>query len=1162
MEHKDKPAGEQQPTHPSSPTINSSVQQEHPLKDSQGDITIASERVTIRWNEDVKKPKSTEQEAFLRTVEFSDERTVFTPNPKLEATGELISWELDADEWERYVVECKLGEGGMGIVYQAVDQKLQRKVALKFILEDDPRLARRLVWEAQAQARIHHEFVCKVYEVGEYKGRPYIAMQYIEGDNLDDALDELGIPLKVELIEKVAHAIHSAHQEGVIHRDIKPSNIMVSTVSGRLKPFIMDFGLAREVATNGATATNTLVGTPHFMSPEQMRGETHLLDRHTDIYSLGATLYALLAGHPPFPTTGMDILFKVLHEEPVPLRKINASIPLDLETIVMKCLEKDPARRYPSAQALADDLRHFLDGEPIKARPASLSYRFKKYLRKHKRLAIAGMVGLSIVMALIGWGIKTQLDSSAKAALANQFGQQVKEVESIMRYAHMLPLHNVTTERTLVQMRLDKIKKQLKSLSRSNRGPGYHALGMGSMALGDFQRSKTYLDKAWKYGARGPEVAQALGKLWGRLYQTQLEALERIKRPDKRKKRRKFVEKFYRKQALFYLQRGFQRSKKGGTLLEARIAYYDKQWSRVRKIATKIFNKQPWRYEALMLIGRISSQESRKWYYRGKYQKAYQKAQEATRIYRRAVKIGRSDAQIYTALCGELTTMMKINFSTGRPLEEISLTAQKACQNALKADPHRIDPYRSVAYFHQVRGQHLMYSGQDPTPETSKAIKIAQQAKRMAPNSPDVDETLGLAHFTNAEYHLFRRMDPKEQSNKAIQHYQEAIKQHTKPARMLNALGTMYWTRAYYTLLQDEDPRPLIEKGLRAQQAALKLEANDSNVHYNTGMLWFAKARFEVARSLPAHKSMKEVEFHYNKALQLTPKNAFIQNGMGYLHWLKAVYQHGLGKDPTAELNIAERHLLAGYNLNPSLPFLYHGFGRVYWLKAEYARQHGRSPLPYLKQAILKLHQGTQVKADYVDLYIWVAKTLMLWAQHQLEFDQSPMENIQKIRHILELLGQINKNLGESHLLNAQLQLILARWKVFKGDTPHHALTQARMSLVKASKKLHNHADIFLTRAYIRLWQTHWLLAQNHIRAAQEAIKRGLIALKKSKERRPQLAIYTGLEGVFLALRSQSYLSSNQGKTDASRSKKLIDKALKQDPNIRRDLLRLLPSKS
>jgi len=295
--------------------------------------------------------------------------------PTEAAVGEPLTrvFENPVPDWDRYTIIDYLGEGAMGLVYRALDPSLRRHVAIKFIASDDPDQKSRFQREARAHAQIEHDHVCRVYEVGEVGGRAYIAMQLIDGRSLQDLASDLTLDQRVVVMEQVAEAVQAAHSMGVIHRDIKPGNIMVENRDGGvLHAYVLDFGIAREVGSPGMTLTGMVVGTPAYMAPEQVQGDPGLIDRRVDVYGIGATLYDLIAGEAPFSgTTRIETLMQVVSEEPRPLRQLDGRVPADLETIVSTCLEKDPQRRYASARALAEDLQHYLDGEPIAARADS-----------------------------------------------------------------------------------------------------------------------------------------------------------------------------------------------------------------------------------------------------------------------------------------------------------------------------------------------------------------------------------------------------------------------------------------------------------------------------------------------------------------------------------------------------------------------------------------------------------------------------------------------------------------------------------------------------------------------------------------------------------------------------------------------------------------------
>ncbi len=277
-----------------------------------------------------------------------------------------------------------IGRGGMGVVYLAQQRDLERMVAVKMIrggMLADEGDVRRFYTEAQSAARLHHPGIVAVYQFGRRAGHHFFSMEYIRGTDLQRKINdgELHPAVAARYVRDVARAIHHAHEKGVLHRDVKPANVLIDEAD---QIHVTDFGLAKHMDSDSSmTHSGAAVGTPHYMAPEQARGDSDRASRHSDVYSLGAVLFACLAGRPPIVAeTIVQTLMRVVHNPAPPLRSIRADAPADLETIVAKCLEKNPAKRYPSAEKLADELDAFLDGRPIEARPRSRVVRVWHWL--------------------------------------------------------------------------------------------------------------------------------------------------------------------------------------------------------------------------------------------------------------------------------------------------------------------------------------------------------------------------------------------------------------------------------------------------------------------------------------------------------------------------------------------------------------------------------------------------------------------------------------------------------------------------------------------------------------------------------------------------------------------------------------------------------------
>jgi len=314
-----------------------------------------------------------------------------------------------------YELLRKLAQGGMGVVYRAWQLSLSRPVAVKLILAGQLASAdavQRFRREAEAVARLEHPGIVPIYEIGHEQGHYFFSMPLVDGESLAQRVLQGPLPHSeaAVLVRKVAEAMGYAHAAGVVHRDLKPGNILVDRQG---EPKVIDFGLARRVETDSTlTSTGMIIGTPSYMSPEQAQGEGGPLGPLTDVYSLGAVLYCLLTGRPPFQAaTAFDTVRQVVEQEPVAVSALNPAVPLDLETICHKCLQKDPARRYVTAQALAEDLRRWERGEPITARPVSTLERGWRWVRRNP--VVSSLIATTVAAILLGTGASLWFGSKA-----------------------------------------------------------------------------------------------------------------------------------------------------------------------------------------------------------------------------------------------------------------------------------------------------------------------------------------------------------------------------------------------------------------------------------------------------------------------------------------------------------------------------------------------------------------------------------------------------------------------------------------------------------------------------------------------------------------------------------------------------------------------------
>ncbi|HNN52462.1 MAG TPA: serine/threonine-protein kinase, partial [Pseudomonadota bacterium] len=474
-----------------------------------------------------------------------------------------------------------------------------------------------------------------------------------------------------------------------------PSNIMVErTATGGLRPVIMDFGLARESGdSHGLTESGAVMGTPAYMSPEQARGEARRLDQRSDVYSLGATLYDVLLGKPPFEDqTVLNILLKVMNEPPTPLRQIKPDIPEAIELVVSKCLNKEPAQRYQTAKELADDLGRFLSAQKVEARRLSYSYRLSYWARNNRTLAALTFALLCSVIVGSGYGIRArfvaiQKERRAKeqSELSRRIGQSVKDIEWVARTAYLLPLHDASYEKQLVEQRMTEIETELSHHPEIGPRLLSYARGRGLLALHKWKESSAELRRAEQLGHVDLELDYAQGRALSALYS---EALDEARKSGDRsffEKRKAELDSELLKPALSYLERSRGLRTVSSTYVEGLIAFYQDRHDVALSRAEEAHKKAPWLYEAVQLAGDVFLTRARDQRDRGEHDQAEKSFAEAVARYRKAADIGRSDDSVYESLAETYIRWEELDYFRGRNPEDHLKEALAAADKALLA---------------------------------------------------------------------------------------------------------------------------------------------------------------------------------------------------------------------------------------------------------------------------------------------------------------------------------------------------------------------------------------------------------------------------------------------------------------------------------------------
>jgi len=636
--------------------------------------------------------------------------------------------------WDRYSCIRFLGQGAMGNVFLARDVRLQRDVAVKFVRDNEPAYVRRLLVEARAQARVDHEAVCKVYEVGEVQGHVYIAMQYIGGEPLQQWAASLSFEQKAMVIRDAAMGMHAAHAVGVVHRDIKPGNILVErSDDGALRPHVMDFGVAH-LRAGSATETGTVLGTPHYMAPEQARGETGTLDRRADVYSLGATLYFLLTREPPLGGEhAVEVLRRIADQEPRPPRSLDRDVPADLSAIALKCLEKERPHRYDSARALADDLGRFLRGEPIVARPATRPERLFRWLRKRRRAVIPAAVALMAVLCAFAWSVLVSEEAAEHERFMRRFAERAMFIESVIRYWALSPPHDIRHDQRNLHAAMDGLATDIAMAGPAADAPGDYALGLGYLALEDWERAEAHLEAAWRLGIRGSRVAHALGVVKLHRYKlAQSEAMS-IGDPSRREARMREAHRIHRVPGLDYLRREPGQVMGSEHYVQALAAYYDGQPADALVHLDVIGPDLPWLYESAELRGDILFERAVRRWARGDERASAQDFHDARNAYGLATSIGRSVPALHEAQARLAYAEMIRDLQAHIHAEPAFQRGMAAVSQALALDPERVTPWLLSARLARRFGEQQARPGDAAKTPFEQAVAAAEHALKLRP---------------------------------------------------------------------------------------------------------------------------------------------------------------------------------------------------------------------------------------------------------------------------------------------------------------------------------------------------------------------------------------------------------------------------------------------
>jgi serine/threonine-protein kinase len=897
---------------------------------------------------------------------------------------------LPIAHWERYELLELLGRGGMGAVYRARDRRLGRILAIKFIAGADPNLTVRFLREARAQVSIDHPNICRVYEVGEVEGHPYIALQFIDGQPLHEAAAQMSLDDKVAVLRDVAVAIQEAHRCGVLHRDLKPANIMVRRGDdGRWVPVVTDFGLAREATFEvGITESGVPLGTPAYMPPEQARGDVRAIDHRSDVYSLGATLYELVTGRPPFVGPSLaTVLAQVLHDDPPAPRSLVPDLAPDLETIALKCLAKDPDQRYPSARALADDLGHYLNREPILGRRAPLWQRIRLRARRHRGLVMLGAWSLVIMVAIAALGVRGWLITGRRTRLAQRLSRQATEIEGQLREAYLSPLHDTRPDRARIRDRMHAIATSEHDLGEFGDALVHDALGRGHLALHEWRAAADEFAAAAAAGLDTPELHAAHGRTLGELYRRALEdALEDARRVGGDRavsvQTERELARRYLTPALSELGRG---GGSGGdaALLKARIALYSGDFAGADRIAQASVAAEPGSPDARALAADTAYSAAIAAFNHGDYEVARTGLERATALYAQASEIARSDPSLYQAAVETWLARAEIAFRQKHPPGPLFDRALDLIDHAaLIADPDAAAAHMIRSYVLLRASRRSGMTGQgDARQLLDQSIAAAERAIQLAgPNVRGFTE-LGIARTDRGVYERDHDGPAVPWLRSAIGDFHTALSLQPNDLQAHNGLGAAHrWLGSELDKVA-EDPMPEYEAALRSYQRASEIDPQYLNACANQIDVYVAIAEHDDAIGSDPRSVIDQAERTGERCLAIDHRffkvlDNLVQSELALAHYLVETHQ-----DPGPALGRALDYNERAAAGRPEAMVIWYRRLTAATLSAAAELQHGGDPARSIQTGRQALAEALRLEAPCAYCQVAAARLDLLDAE-------------------------------------------------------------------------------------------------------------------------------------------------------------------------------------
>lgn len=967
----------------------------------------------------------------------------------------------------RYEIIRAVGRGAMGQVFKAYDRNLERHVALKFLRDDDPNEVSRILKEARAMARVEHEHVCKLYEAGQVDGRHYLSMQFIEGLTLDQAADELSLEQKIVVMRDVALAVQEAHGNGIIHRDLKPSNIMVEFKDdGTVKTWVMDFGVARVLSAEQTHDANVFSGTPLYMAPEQLRGRQDL-DRRADVYSIGATLYELMSGRPPLMgTSSVQLIIKVMNEEPVALRKRVPSLPRDLETIIMKCLAKEADQRYLSAKALANDLQRYLDGDPIAAHPLSLTYRFSKRVRKNKALsAVIGFASIAI-LAMAVWAVRERRLSAYRVYLAQEFSRQAQSIENKMHLVFTMPRHEVTSALEDVYREIAAIEQQITDIGAAADGPGHYAIGRALLTISDHEGALTHLEKAEAAEYASPEFHAAMSQALSEVYRKQVNQARHLNEGPFRDQRLADLRTQYLEPARRHLS--LARASGEDHYVAALVAQMDENLDLAMEMAREFAQTNPWRAEGYVLEALLLSDQALGVEDGGDYDTALDIYNKAIARLEEGIPFVESHPLIYETRdhVKQRRFEMLAEQVPGND-EAVFNDLMESLQETLSVHPGRVRTHIALAWTLQEWAYHQRDHGKEHMAPCDASVAASRKAVELAPDHPDTYKVLAMA----LKYRGYSReqvgIDPTDDYQEAIRTMERSLELAPRDVSALNGMGTILDVYGLYLTKTGQDSEPILRQSIGYLEKAIEINPDFAFAHNNISMPYVELAYNQMNKGQDPYHALNQARTHLEKAIELNGNYYNAHYNLGWALFVEAYHRMNRGLDPMEWLQRTAEVSQKCISINPENARGHNTMATAYVLMAEHFVNHGQDPAVHLEASRKSYRRILELTPDASYVFNDLANTYLVEGRFRLERGLDPSEPLNRALELLARSLEINPNAAMPHVNRGYAYRDLAIYDMWLGRDTSNNLARAAEQFENGLEINPNYNNAFVGRAWM-----------------------------------------------------------------------------------------------